>query len=91
MAKWKEYVDNIHYSVRYTDDNYEYRHVILPKPLLKLIPKNLFEPNDTGCLRILSEEEWRGIGIMQSLGWEHYEVHAPEPHVLLFRRLRNEE
>jgi len=39
-------------------------------------------------MRILAEDEWRGIGITQSLGWEHYEVHAPEPHVLLFRRAR---
>ncbi|ELU45412.1 CKS domain-containing protein [Rhizoctonia solani AG-1 IA] len=72
--KWEEYVDRIHYSDRYSDDSYEYRHVILPKPLLKLIPKSYFEPDDSGVLRILSETEWRGIGITQSLGWEHYEV-----------------
>jgi hypothetical protein len=29
-----------------------------------------FQDNDTGLLRILSEAEWRGIGITQSLGWE---------------------
>ncbi|KAF8330070.1 regulatory subunit of cyclin-dependent kinase [Cantharellus anzutake] len=87
-AKWKEYVESIHYSPRYSDDVYEYRHVILPKPFLKMLPKHLFQNNDSGCLRILSDEEWRGIGITQSLGWEHYEVHAPEPHVLLFRRLK---
>jgi hypothetical protein len=22
---------------------------------------------------------------LQSLGWEHYEVHEPEPHILLFK------
>jgi len=87
--KWEEYVDRIHYSDRYSDDQFEYRHVILPKPLLKLIPKNLFAPDDSGTLRLLTEQEWRGIGITQSLGWEHYEVHAPEPHVLLFRRAKN--
>ncbi|KAH9981441.1 regulatory subunit of cyclin-dependent kinase, partial [Lactifluus volemus] len=76
----------IHYSDRYSDDEYEYRHVILPKPLFKMIPKDYFNPDDPGVLRLLSEAEWRGIGITQSLGWEHYEVHAPEPHVLLFRR-----
>jgi len=86
--KWEEYIDRIHYSDRYSDDHYEYRHVILPKPLLKLLPKNYFEPDDSGVLRILTEAEWRGIGITQSLGWEHYEVHAPEPHVLLFRRAK---
>jgi cyclin-dependent kinase regulatory subunit CKS1 len=41
-----------------------------------MIPKNYFEPDDTGVLRILDETEWRGIGITQSLGWEHYEVHG---------------
>jgi cyclin-dependent kinase regulatory subunit CKS1 len=75
-----------------------------------MIPKSYFNSDDPGVLRLLSEAEWRGIGITQSLGWEHYEVHgtlaaypsfghlsdsattrsaAPEPHVLLFRRLKN--
>ena len=70
-----------------------------------MIPKSYFNPDDPGVLRLLSEAEWRGVGITQSLGWEHYEVHgtllipplyiflipsvAPEPHVLLFRRLKN--
>lgn len=26
------------------------------------------------------------IGVQQSVGWVHYMLHAPEPHVLLFRR-----
>lgn len=25
------------------------------------------------------------LTIQQSLGWEHYEVHEPEPHILLFK------
>lgn len=68
-------IHRIHYSDRYSDDHYEYRHVILPKPLLKLIPKELFDEKE-GTLRLLSEAEWRGIGITQSLGWQHYEVHG---------------
>lgn len=32
--------------------------------------------NDTACVL---------IRYMQSLGWEHYEVHEPEPHILLFK------
>ncbi|KAG2146849.1 cyclin-dependent kinase regulatory subunit [Suillus bovinus] len=87
-SKIEEYIEKIHYSDRYSDDLYEYRHVILPKPLLKLVPKEFFD-DKVGTLRLLSEAEWRGIGITQSLGWEHYEVHAPEPHVLLFRRAKN--
>ncbi|KAF7791332.1 hypothetical protein EIP86_002346 [Pleurotus ostreatoroseus] len=54
-----------------------------------MIPKNFFSDDNSGTLRLLEEKEWRGIGITQSLGWEHYEVHAPEPHVLLFRRPKN--
>lgn len=25
------------------------------------------------------------LTLVQSLGWEHYEVHEPEPHILLFK------
>ena len=36
--------------------------------------------------RTMTEIEWRGIGVQQSRGWEHYSYHRPEPHILLFRR-----
>lgn len=72
-----EFQDMIHYSPRYNDDTHEYRHVMLPKNMLKVIPQDYFNP-ETGTLRILLEEEWRGLGITQSLGWVHYETHAPE-------------
>jgi cyclin-dependent kinase regulatory subunit CKS1 len=62
-------------SHRYSDDKFEYRHVILPKNMLKLIPKDYFNA-ETGTLRILMEQEWRGLGITQSLGWVHYETHG---------------
>mmetsp|Transcript_32329 Transcript_32329/g.59286 ORF Transcript_32329/g.59286 Transcript_32329/m.59286 type:complete len:125 (-) Transcript_32329:365-739(-) len=52
------------------------RHVILPKELAKTLPKT----------RLLSENEWRSIGVQQSRGWQHYAIHRPEPHILLFRR-----
>ncbi|CEQ39994.1 SPOSA6832_01561, partial [Sporobolomyces salmonicolor] len=82
-ASYQELIDRIHYSERYSDDEYEYRHVQLPRQMLKLSESAYFEP-DSNVLRLLTEDEWRGIGI--SLGWEHYEVHHPEPHILLFRR-----
>ncbi|WVQ90070.1 hypothetical protein IAS59_003847 [Cryptococcus gattii] len=85
-ATLEELSKRIIYSDRYSDDRFEYRHVILPKQMLKLIPQRYFASDDSGLLRILEEDEWRGIGITQSLGWEHFEVHAPEPHILLFRR-----
>jgi len=83
-----EFIESIHYSSRYNDDNYEYRHVQLPKQMLKVIPKEYFD-GARGTLKLLWEEEWRALGITQSLGWEHYEVHEPEPHILLFKRPMN--
>ncbi|KOC64855.1 Cyclin-dependent kinases regulatory subunit [Habropoda laboriosa] len=35
---------------------------------------------------LLSEQEWRAIGVQQSQGWVHYMIHKPEPHILLFKR-----
>lgn len=52
--------------------------------MLKVIPKEYFD-GSRGTLKLLWEEEWRALGITQSLGWEHYEVHEPEPHILLFK------
>jgi len=83
-----EFINSIHYSDRYSDDHYEYRHVMLPKGMLKMIPKDYFD-SETGALKILQEDEWRGLGITQSLGWQHYEIHVPEPHILLFKRPKN--
>jgi hypothetical protein len=55
----------IEYSEKYMDDKNEYRHVILPKELAKTLPKG----------RLLTEAEWRGIGVQQSRGWQHYAIH----------------
>jgi len=66
----------IYYSDKYFDIDYEYRHVILPKDIAKLVPKN----------HLMSETEWRAIGVQQSQGWVHYMMHEPEPHILMFRR-----
>ncbi|KAB5578215.1 cyclin-dependent kinase regulatory subunit [Coniochaeta sp. 2T2.1] len=84
----EEFVDAIHYSSRYNDDQYEYRHVQIPKQMLKVIPSE-YHDKAKGTLKLLWEEEWRAMGITQSLGWEHYEVHEPEPHILLFKRPLN--
>uniref|UniRef100_A0A8D0EUP2 Cyclin-dependent kinases regulatory subunit n=1 Tax=Strix occidentalis caurina TaxID=311401 RepID=A0A8D0EUP2_STROC len=60
----------IYYSEKYFDEQYEYRHVILPKELSKQVPK--------ACL--MSEEEWRRLGVQQSVGWVHYMIHEPGKH-----------
>lgn len=49
---------------RYSDDAYEYRHVQLPKPMLKKIPADYFD-SAKGTLKLLWEEEWRALGITQ--------------------------
>ena len=36
--------------------------------------------------RLLSEREWRGMGITMSRGWVHYGNSPSEPHILLFKR-----
>ncbi|XP_076916837.1 cyclin-dependent kinases regulatory subunit 2-like [Bidens hawaiensis] len=69
----------IQYSDKYFDDTFEYRHVVLPSEVAKLLPKN----------RLLSESEWRAMGVQQSRGWVHYAIHKPEPHIMLFRRPLN--
>ena len=92
----------IEYSEKYFDDEFEYRraqpepppigpervparrqrrapadprrvrrHVIMPKHVAKNAPKG----------RLLTESEWRGLGVQQSRGWVHYACHrrAPRP------------
>uniref|UniRef100_A0A8C6FYV7 Cyclin-dependent kinases regulatory subunit n=1 Tax=Moschus moschiferus TaxID=68415 RepID=A0A8C6FYV7_MOSMO len=66
----------IYYSDKYFDEHYEYLHVMLRGELSKQVPKT----------HLISEEEWRRLGVQQSLGWVHYMIHEPEPHILLFRR-----
>lgn len=43
------------------------RHVVLPKELSKLVPSS----------HLMSEDEWRGLGVQQSQGWMHYMIHNP--------------
>ncbi|KAF0748051.1 X-ray repair cross-complementing protein 5-like isoform X2 [Aphis craccivora] len=72
--------DDIKYSVKYEDDTYVYRHVILPECLARTMPKT----------HLMTETEWRNLGIQMSTGWQHYMRHGPEPHIVPFRRLKNE-
>ncbi|KAM8872897.1 cyclin-dependent kinases regulatory subunit 2-like [Synchiropus splendidus] len=68
--------NQIYYSNRYNDDLYEYRHVVLPREMAKYVPRS----------HLMTEDEWRRLGVQQSQGWIHYMIHEPEPHILLFRR-----
>jgi len=74
----RDFAHNIFYSSKYSDELYEYRHVTLPQEVAKWIPKS----------HLLTETEWRNLGVMMSPGWVHYMLHLPEPHILLFRKPR---
>ena len=41
--------------------------MILPKDVAALVPKE----------RLMSEAEWRKLGVQQSRGWVHYMMHRP--------------
>lgn len=45
--------DEIEYSDKYLDDDYEYRHVLLPKNIFKKAPRG----------KLLTENEWRSLGV----------------------------
>eukprot|EP00421_Protoceratium_reticulatum_P002946 CAMPEP_0168356688 /NCGR_PEP_ID=MMETSP0228-20121227/178_1 /TAXON_ID=133427 /ORGANISM="Protoceratium reticulatum, Strain CCCM 535 (=CCMP 1889)" /LENGTH=71 /DNA_ID=CAMNT_0008369139 /DNA_START=98 /DNA_END=310 /DNA_ORIENTATION=- len=66
--------DDIIYSDKYEDTDFEYRHVILPKPLAAEVFRI------TGNKRLMQDCEWRALGVQGSAGWIHYEIHPPEPH-----------
>lgn len=71
-----EHKEQIDYSDKYADEVFEYRWVTVPRAIQHLFPQT----------QTLSEKEWRARGIVMSRGWVHYDHHAPEANVLLFRR-----
>jgi hypothetical protein len=52
---------------RYNDSEFEYRHVQLPKMMLKAIPKE-YHDSAKGTLKLLWEDEWRAMGMTQVRG-----------------------
>ncbi|CEM21193.1 unnamed protein product [Vitrella brassicaformis CCMP3155] len=76
------YPQETEYSEKYSDGTYEYRHVILNKQKARQYAKIQAESGQP----LLTEPQWRSLGVTQSRGWIHYEVYKPEPHILLFRR-----
>ena len=51
------------------------RHVILPKEVASSVPVG----------RLMSEAEWRKLGVQQSRGWVHYMIHKPGEQPLRLR------
>jgi cyclin-dependent kinase regulatory subunit CKS1 len=61
----KQLQEKPEYSERYFDDQFEYRYVVLPREMAAELKNK----------KILTEDEWRGMGITQSRGWAHYGFH----------------
>jgi len=70
-------VDSITYSDHYYDNQFEYRHVILPLCIGKM---------QSSHRALIPEKEWRALGVTLSDGWVHYLRSSKEPNVLFFRR-----
>jgi hypothetical protein len=60
----RETNEHARWCIRYSDKDYEYRHVQLPKAMLKIIPKEYMD-GSRGTLKLLWEDEWRALGITQ--------------------------
>uniref|UniRef100_A0A8C8HB42 Cyclin-dependent kinases regulatory subunit n=1 Tax=Oncorhynchus tshawytscha TaxID=74940 RepID=A0A8C8HB42_ONCTS len=43
-------------------------------------------PKSSGKLSQKYVDEWRRLGVQQSLGWVCHMIHKTEPHILLFRQ-----
>lgn len=71
--------DKIMYSSRYADDDgtYEYRCVVLPSSLHCRLSFKV----------LLTEPEWRKLGLQMSPGWEHVAYYRSTA-TMMFRRQR---
>lgn len=75
--------EEIEYSAKYSDAMYEYRHAILPSGVVH----DMVRLVSTRPGLLLTEPEWRKLGVVQSHGWLHYMQYSPDQSILLFRRL----
>ena len=41
--------------------------------------------------KLLSESDWRSLGVQGSHGWEHFDFYKQEPHILIFRKKKEDE
>lgn len=77
----------IDHSKKFQDAVFEYRFVALPRghPLFTLDAESLSVLRQ----RLLTEAEWRSLGIRQTRGWKHVGYSPHESNVLLFQRALN--
>lgn len=54
------------------------RHVILSNDMARNVPKS----------HLMTETEWRNLGVQQSPGWVHYMMHTPGMVLLFYTQLR---
>ena len=73
------------YGEKFNDGKYEYRNVVVPNSKGEYLHQIGLVYNRQHK-KLLSENEWRSLGISQAEGWEHYAHYQPEPLVLMFRK-----
>ena len=71
------YPNEVEHSIKYCDDNYEYKHVTLSKEFAGKLPRKH---------RLIRPQEYELLGIYQTPGWVHYFSLEHERHVLMFKR-----
>lgn len=89
-----DYQLQITYSTPIKDDlgEFEYRMAILPYSKARLLIHNYEEKKPVQLIdvalrgRLMSENEWREIGIQMSPGWVNYASFPQNPSAILFRR-----
>ncbi|KAK6163433.1 hypothetical protein DH2020_000297 [Rehmannia glutinosa] len=88
----------IQYSEKYFDDTYEYRHVVLPPEVAKLLPKNrlLSEISIYGAFFhffffVFLVGRMNGVPLVfnRAVGGSTMQSTVREPHIMLFRRPLN--
>jgi cyclin-dependent kinase regulatory subunit CKS1 len=70
-----------HNLLTYTNLYYVWkcRHVILPKELSEEVPRTF----------LMTESEWRNLGVQQSPGWIHFMIHNPGKMHCRFERIKD--
>jgi hypothetical protein len=62
--------------MRVSDESYDYKILLVPPSQMMLLPKG----------RLLTASEVARLGVIQSVGWEHFHSLPHEKHALMLRR-----
>ena len=93
-SDFSNYQNKISYTIPLNDDlgEFEYRIAILPRREVNFLihdhkrEKNIRLLKEAISGHLLTEPEWRSIGLQMSPGWINYASFPPNPMALLFKR-----